>query len=92
MILKHKNFNADIELNNTKAAFLLKKSLPLKGKAHVWQEEIYFEVPVTDDSEPKTERVSSGDVAYWPPGRCFCVFFRQYSTSERCDTNRESEK
>jgi uncharacterized protein len=75
MKLKHKNFDSDVELNSTKAAFLLKKALPIKGKAHVWQEEIYFEVQVTDDSGPKTENVTKGDVAYWPPGKCFCVFF-----------------
>lgn len=75
MKIKTKGFDSEVELNNTKAAFLLKKALPLKGKAHVWQDEIYFEVPVTDDSSLKTEKVSSGDVAYWPPGKCFCVFF-----------------
>lgn len=75
MKIKAKGFDSEVELNSTKAAFLLKKALPLKEKAHVWQEEIYFEVPVTDDSGPKTERVTKGDVAYWAPGKCFCVFF-----------------
>jgi len=75
MIFKHKSFASEIELNDSKTASLIKKALPLKANAHVWKEEIYFEIPVSTGQEKGVERVSQGDVAYWPPGKCFCIFF-----------------
>jgi len=76
--LKHENFEAEIELNDTKTAKAIKKALPIKAGAEKWQEEIYFEIPVgpqTEDRRLMTAKVKPGDVAYWPPGKCFCVFF-----------------
>ncbi len=50
--------------------------LPVEGAATVWGEEIYFEIPVALDEAPDACRdVAVGDVAYWPPGKAFCVFF-----------------
>ncbi|WP_027718637.1 cyclophilin-like fold protein [Desulfovirgula thermocuniculi] len=51
-------------------------SLPLKGYARRWGEEIYFAVPVEVDLEPgASEVVSRGDLGYWPPGKALCIFF-----------------
>jgi uncharacterized protein len=37
--------------------------------------EIYFSIPVTVASENGREVVNAGDIAYWPPGKAFCIFF-----------------
>src|SRR3990170_3843913 len=39
-------------------------------------DEIYFEIPVQRDAAPDArEVVQSGEIAYWPPGAAFCIFF-----------------
>lgn len=55
---------------------LIYQSLPLKGKASRWGQEIYFAVPVAADLETDAlELVAKGDLGYWPSGRAFCIFF-----------------
>jgi len=55
---------------------LIYQSLPLKGKASRWGQEIYFAVPVAADLETDAlELVAKGDLGYWPGGRAFCIFF-----------------
>ncbi len=75
MRIIHGSSVSEVELNSTKTASLIKKALPLKAGAQVWKEEIYFEIPVDTPQENGTPRVSPGDVAYWPPGKCLCIFF-----------------
>ncbi len=75
MILIHKSFSAEIELNESETAKAIERALPIEASAQVWQEEIYFEIPVAREQERGVETVKTGDVAYWPPGKAFCVFF-----------------
>ena len=75
MLIKHKDFVSEIELNDIDTASQIGQALPIEASAQIWQEEVYFEIPVTREQEKGVERVKQGDVAYWPPGRCFCVFF-----------------
>lgn len=75
MIIRCENFESVVELNGSNTTKLIKRALPFSGSAQVWQEEVYFEIPVTAKLENATERVESGDIAYWPNGRCFCIFF-----------------
>lgn len=51
------------------------KALPLEGEAEIWKEEVYFEIPVRIGAEKPTPRTAAGDVAYWPDGPGFCIFF-----------------
>ena len=52
------------------------ESLPLEGTVNVWGEELYFTVPVQLDLEAEArEDVEVGDLAYWPSGPAFCIFF-----------------
>ncbi len=51
------------------------KALPLKGKASLYKEEIYFDIPVDIEPEEATPNTEKGDVSYWPEGPAFCVFF-----------------
>ena len=64
-----------IELNETGSAKRIYESLPLKGHANTWGEEIYFSIGISLDTEKGKEEVNVGDVAYWPPGNAFCIFF-----------------
>jgi len=63
------------ELNSTKTAQAIWDALPLKGRANIWGDEIYFSIPINLDLENGQELVSKGDLAYWPSGPAFCIFF-----------------
>jgi len=49
--------------------------LPLEAKAETWGDEIYFGIPVRAEADGAKEVVALGDLAYWPPGHAFCIFF-----------------
>lgn len=51
------------------------KKLPIEGRAALWKDEIYFEIPVTMGEEKAKTIVKKGDLAYWPMGKALCVFF-----------------
>lgn len=51
------------------------RALPLEGEVEIWKEEVYFEIPVRIEAEKPASRTTAGDVAYWPEGPGFCVFF-----------------
>jgi len=65
----------EAELNDSKTAELIWSALPIKENGNTWGEEIYFSIPVTAKSENPKEVVELGDIAYWPPGTAFCIFF-----------------
>lgn len=62
-------------LNSTKSASMIQNALPLKGEAHTWGDEVYFQVPVKIDEENPREVVNFGDLGYWTKGSAICVFF-----------------
>jgi hypothetical protein len=64
----------DDKLNPHTARAIL-KALPIKGRAERWGDEIYFSIPVEVGTENPQTVVKMGDLAYWPPGRAFCIFF-----------------
>ncbi len=51
------------------------KKLPLEGRAALWKEEVYFDIPVTIGEEKAKPNVKKGDVAYWPMGNALCIFY-----------------
>jgi len=51
------------------------KKLPVEGRAALWKEEVYFEIPVTMGEEKARSTVKKGDLAYWPMGKALCVFY-----------------
>jgi len=50
-------------------------ALPITGHANLWGDEIYFSIPVDVPEENGKTVVEMGDIAYWPPGKAFCIFF-----------------
>ena len=51
------------------------KKLPIEGRAAIWKQEVYFEIPVTAGEEKPKPTVKKGNLAYWPMGKALCVFY-----------------
>ena len=49
--------------------------LPLEGRAALWKEEVYFEIPVKMGEEKAKATVETGTIAYWPMGSALCIFY-----------------
>ena len=66
---------ADAQLNESRTAGLIWDALPIVATCETWGDEIYF--PIGFDAAPESPRevVELGDLAYWPPGKAFCIFF-----------------
>jgi hypothetical protein len=64
------------ELNGTSTAQQIWAVLPLEGRANIWGDEIYFEIPVmaSQAADARVE-MAVGELAYWPVGHAFCIFF-----------------
>lgn len=73
-------------LSDSPTAQKLWEALPITGEARVWGDEVYFPVPVTDDQAADArEEMAVGELAYWPAGQAFCIFYgpTPASTGER---------
>ena len=62
-------------LNDSATAGALWDALPIEADGNVWGDEIYFPIPVDAQPESPVEGVDVGDIAYWPPGCAFCIFY-----------------
>ncbi|MDD3792681.1 MAG: cyclophilin-like fold protein [Candidatus Bathyarchaeota archaeon] len=51
------------------------RKLPLEGRAALWKEEIYFEIPMKIGEEKSKPTVEPGTIAFWPMGSAICVFY-----------------
>jgi len=67
--------SAQAKLNDSKTARAIWDALPIEAKGETWGDEIYFGLGLTAAAEAPREVVDVGDLAYWPPGRAFCIFF-----------------
>ncbi|MFC1485850.1 cyclophilin-like fold protein [Candidatus Latescibacterota bacterium] len=63
------------ELENNPWGEKVFDKLPLESDFETWGNEIYFTIPVSLSSPDMVEEVSLGDIAYWPPGKAFCIFY-----------------
>jgi hypothetical protein len=72
--VKEQTFSAVLEDSPT--ARQLWAALPIEGRANLWGEEIYFEIPLSAPQEPGAQQeVPPGTIAFWPAGDAFCIFF-----------------
>jgi len=63
-------------LNDSAMADKIWAALPITGRASTWGDEIYFSIPVKAAEAPGADSlVDLGDIAFWPPGSAFCIFF-----------------
>ncbi len=73
--IKAGSSEAIAELNNTKTALAVFNALPFDSIAHRWGDEVYFDIPLELELENGKEVLEAGDIAYWPQGKCMCIFF-----------------
>lgn len=65
----------DVDFLDNHTAKRILESLPIQSKVNTWGDEIYFDTGITAPDEGRTMDVNVGDVAYWPSGKCLCIFF-----------------
>jgi hypothetical protein len=53
------------------------RKLPVEGRAALWKEEVYFEIPIKMGEEKAKATVENGTIAFWPMGSALCVFYGQ---------------
>jgi hypothetical protein len=51
------------------------RKLPVEGRAALYKEEIYFEIPIKMGEEKAKPTVETGAIAFWPMGSALCVFY-----------------
>jgi len=62
-------------LNNSPMAESLWASLPIQSRTNRWGDEIYFSILLKEEEGERKDVVQKGDIAFWPPGKAFCIFF-----------------
>jgi len=66
----------EARLNDTQVAGRIWEALPITASFNYWGDEIYFPIPVHQETlESPKEVVEAGDLGYWPDGPCFCIFY-----------------
>ena len=64
------------KLQESSTAELIWEALPIESEGNRWGDEIYCNIPVKSElDDGAKESVEVGDLAYWPPGHAFCIFF-----------------
>jgi hypothetical protein len=64
------------ELNDSESAALFKQMLPLTFSMNRWGEEYYGGCGIqAEESSDAKEVMEVGELAIWPPGHAFCIFF-----------------
>ncbi len=51
------------------------RKLPMEGRAALYKEEVYFELPLKMGEEKAKSTVEEGTIAFWPMGSALCVFY-----------------
>ena len=64
-----------VRIRSPRTVDAILKRLPLEGRAALWQEEVYFDIPVKMGNEKAKPTVEKGTLAYWPMGSAFCIFY-----------------
>ena len=76
IIISVGNVSLEAEMLDSPTAKKILEALPIKGSANVWGDEIYFDISLSLKQEPSARAdVEVGDLAYWPAGPAFCIFF-----------------
>jgi hypothetical protein len=54
---------------------MIVRKLPMEGRAALWKEEVYFEIPIKMGEEKAKATVEFGTIAFWPMGSALCIFY-----------------
>ncbi len=83
VVIKAGDEVVEAQLNDGTTARAILDALVIQGNAQRWGGEIYFSIPVSCEIEDDSREVlDAGELAYWPPGRAFCIFFGPTPTSQ----------
>ncbi|MBW2146396.1 MAG: hypothetical protein JRG73_12665 [Deltaproteobacteria bacterium] len=63
------------ELNDSNTARSIWEALPIRGQGNLWGKEIYFAIGMDMTPENARADFEPGELAYWPPGKAFCIFW-----------------
>ena len=79
-------------LNDSPTAAKIAAALPIRGQANRWGDEIYFAIDVKDSqaADARTE-MQVGELAYWPAGSAFCIFWGKTPASQADEPRAYSE-
>jgi uncharacterized protein len=91
IILKTIKVSMEAELNSSGISSMIYDKLPIKARVNTWGDEIYFPIPVKTLNENSVSSVKIGDIAYWPPSNCFCIFFGKTPVSTENEIRPASE-
>ena len=86
--LKFSTFTLNIKLRSTNTANVIKNNLPLKSIVKTWGEEIYFEVPITQDislEKNAKDIINLGEIAYWVEGKCIAIGYGKTPISQNSE-------
>ena len=64
-----------IRLRSPRTADAILRELPIEGMSALWKDEVYFDIPIKMGNEKSSPKVEKGDLAYWPMGAAFCIFW-----------------
>ena len=68
-------------LRDNQTAKTIYDAIPIEGSVQTWGNEIYFGIPIQMNLEEDQVVLKVGDLAYWPPGHAFCIFYGQTPAS-----------
>ena len=70
-------------LNESPTSERIWDALPIESTVNTWGQEIYFAIPLQCDLGAEArDRMEVGEVAYWPTGSAFCIFFGKTPASK----------
>jgi hypothetical protein len=85
------NVQVEAELNDSPTAKSIMNALPIGALAQRWGGEIYFSIEVEAELEADSRDVlEAGELAFWPPGNAFCIFFGPTPASQGNDIRAAS--
>jgi len=77
------NVQIDAELYDTPTGRAIADALPITGHGQRWGDEIYFSIATAAELEEDSRDVlEAGELAYWPDGKAFCIFFGKTPASQ----------
>jgi hypothetical protein len=76
IIISVNDIHVEAEVGTSATAAKVLEALPFESTVNTWGNEIYFTIPVAMQQEPDARaEVEIGELAYWPMGKAFCIFF-----------------
>lgn len=76
MIIEIQNIKLEVELYDNQSAKELAAALPQTISMSRWGDEYYGKLSASlSAGGKKRDNYEVGEVAYWPPGNAFCIFF-----------------